>query len=130
MTISKSISWNYDKCVMRTYRVAGRCKSGTGCFPPCNPPRDSPQFSVNITACSVDEVCAKLKRQTYVRNLNSVYVFNAPLKASDSPIDPTKDPFHLFDVTPTVADCNECCELLIGEDLTQTVVVADSVELG
>jgi hypothetical protein len=82
---------------------------------------NSVQFSVNVTATSVEEACQKIKAAGYAKSITSVGVFNAPVLNSSPLLDPTKDTHFIFDVTPTLATCSSCCDLLATEDLDELV---------
>jgi hypothetical protein len=89
---SKTISWGYDVCKLGTYRVLGR---------------DLQQriVIVNITGCSVEEVCRKLLSRGLVRFIDEIQKYvNVPLfgEVSGSVIE-------LEDVTPTLDNCEDCC---------------------
>lgn len=123
--VNKTFTWDYDKCILRTYRVQGVRKMPTakdlqhGCtLPFCN--LDGQQkLIVNITSCSVEAVCARLKGQDWLKSLDNLYVFNQPVFNDDPKIDDELSPLFLINVTPEVENCAECCELLIDEDLEQ-----------
>jgi hypothetical protein len=109
--VSKSISWDFDVCTLKTYRVEGTYRSAN--------PGPLQDYITNITACSVDEVCEKLTNRGFVRNIRSIQVFdNAPLFG---PL--IDDPTHLLDVTPSSTSCQECCDFLVTEDHFQSIKV-------
>jgi hypothetical protein len=136
VVFEKPISWDYDSdCILRTFRVEGKCKpsntnekdeNGDPCIEPCDKPSEMQNFVVDVTACTVNEVCAKLKERNFTRSINSIKVFNATVSKNDP--QPPGDPYCLTDVTPTVDDdCQECCEFLIDEPVEETITATTEV---
>lgn len=129
---STSFSWDYDVCVPRTYRVQGQCKpsgSKTGCADPCDSSSgssNSQQFVANVTGCSVEDVCRKLSDKNFIRQIKTVHVFNQPVNSGD-PLFGPGDPNCQFDVTPSVSQCQQCCDFLVDEDHTASVRVVTSI---
>lgn len=122
INFQKELSWDYEECTLRTFRVQGKCQTpNEECPLPCSS-SDKQQFVVNVTACSVEDVCKKLKDSDFVRPILSVEVYNKPLISGDGVVFPTSllfdenlDPTCFIDVTPTPNSCFECCDFLLDE---------------
>lgn len=122
VSASKTLSWNYDECILRTFRVEGACNTPpSDCVEPCGA-ENLRSFIVNVVACNVEDVCRKLREREFIKTIQSIQVFNAPFFRTDPP---TENPFCLTDVTPILENCQECCEFLIDEDRFQRVRVRD-----
>ena len=122
---SQDLSWDFENCVFRTFRVVGTCNSYD------SPLQECPQlFVVNVPACNVGEVCAKLVSQNFRHTIQSIQYFNQLVNGTL--IDPTKDPNYLTDVTPSLNNIdvlNSCAGLLINQDLS-TLSGASAVAVG
>ncbi len=111
---SKTLKWNYDECVMRTFRVEGVYK-------PSLPNITNPFiFIVNVIGCNVEDVCRKIRERGYARSITKIQVFNAPLYITDPP---TENPYDLSDATPSLDSCDECCALLVTDDHVQNIKI-------
>src|SRR4051812_43570427 len=109
VTSELNLSWDYEFCTLRNYRVEGLCVISSQL--PCKQ-----FFVVNVPACSVDEVCSKLKTMGFVRMIKSISVFDGD--AFNQPQNA-----NFTDVTPSVDRCGECCSFLVtGDGETQVGV--------
>lgn len=129
VTAKKAVSWDFDVCIPRTYRVQGECKA-SGSDPGSPPPSpgckssDKQQYVANVVACSVEELAQRLKAMDMKGPVSNVSVYNAPVLKSDPHLDPTIGPHDLIDVTPILLGCTNWCDLLVDEDATQIISVS------
>lgn len=132
-----SFSWDYDNCIVKKFRVEGKCSTPTPTTNPDNtsqlcPPNypdntTSPTslsclraFVATVDGCTVNDVCKKLKEKyDLLSSVTSIKIISST----------TTDPNCLKDVTPTLADCQECCDFLITENIIFTFR-GDSYYLG
>lgn len=123
-TFDETISWDFDVCLPRWFRVEGACR-----IPECVPPdtKCSPggmAFVINILACNAEEVCRKLRSRNFVRRIKSISLIPyLPARNSDGTYtcDPISgvcpDQLCTTDVTPDPNYCIDCCDFLLDEDL-------------
>lgn len=120
VSVEKEISWDFESCILKNFRVEGSCEyPPQDCNTPCNSATQKQNFVMNVSACDIEDVCRKLAESGLARTVKTIHVFNQPLFKDQPLIDPNAAPDCLIDVTPVIAGCVACCDLLIDEENVQ-----------
>ena len=115
-TVELELLWDFENCVLSTYRVEGVCTESSG--PTCEGNQPMQSFVANVTACNVDDVCRRLREKGFNRRIKKIQVYSNPVVYTG-----TRAPDAWTDVTNDLGECRACCDFLVDETVSDNVFI-------